>query len=197
MDDRRLNKQIFLHDYHSNTETWCASFYYICCNLDLEENYNSLTEIDIASFKLKLDNFVQEKWLESVQSKPKLRTYKMFKCKLVPEDYVLRPMSRFHRSTFAKFRCGILPLNLEVGRYRGISAENHLCPLCKNGVESEIHFLFECNVYDRGDFLQNHDVDSVRLTNVDKLKILMDSHQKSTSSFICKLWNQRQSKLIA
>ncbi len=146
---------------------------------------------------MKRDNFAEEKWLETVQSKPKLRTYKTFKSKLIPEDYVLRLMSRFHRSTFAKFRCGILPLNLEVGRYRGISIENRICPLCKNGVETEIHFLFECNAYDRGDFLRNPDIESNQLTNVDKLKILMDSHQKSTSTFISKLWNQRQSKLIA
>ena len=196
MDDRRINKQIFLNDYYSNIDTWCASFYYICCSLDLEENYNQLKEIDLVTFKNKLENFAQEKWLETVNSKPKLRTYKTFKSKLVPEDYVLRLMSRFHRSTFAKFRCGILPLNLEVGRYRGISLENRTCPLCKNGIETEIHFLLECNAYDRGDFLRKTNIDSNIIANDEKLKILMDRHQKETSAFVCKLWNQRQSKII-
>ena len=196
MDESRINKQIFLKDYYSNIETWCSSFYYICYTLDFVESYNNLVVIDLDAFKAKLDLYAQEKWLETVQSKPKLRTYKTFKSKLVPENYVLRLMSRFHRSTFAKFRCGILPLNLEVGRYRGIKAENRICPLCKNGVETEIHFLFECNRYDRGDFLQNAEIDSDTLTNGDKLKILMDNHQKETSIFVCNLWNQRQAQLI-
>ena len=106
------------------------------------------------------------------------------KTKLEPEDYVLRLMSRYHRSTFAKFRCGILPLNLEVGRYRGIKAEDRICPVCKNGVETEIHFLFECDAYTRGNFMHDTNIDSDQLSNDNKLRILMDSHQKATSTFI-------------
>ncbi len=197
MDDCRINKQIFLNDYYANIETWCSSFYYVCYTLGLEEYYNNLSEIDLTMFIEKLGNFVQDKWLESVHSKPKLRTYKKFKSKLVPEDYVLRLMSRFHRSTFAKLRCGILPLSIEVGRYRGIKVEDRICPLCKNGVEDEIHFLFECSEYERGNFLQDTETDSNLLTNDDRLKILMSNHQKSTSNLVCNLWKQRQSRLIA
>ena len=155
-----------------------------------------MKEIDLNVFEVKLGAFVQDKWLETVHSKPKLRTYKTFKSKLVPEDYVMRLMSRFHRSTFAKFRCGILPLSLEVGRYRGISIENRICPLCKNGIETELHFLFDCNVSDRGDFLQRTNIDSNVMSNKVKLRVLMDGHQKETSAFVCNLWNQRQSKII-
>ena len=73
--------------------------------------------------------------------------------------------------------------------------ENRICPMCKNDVESEIHFLFECNAYDRGDFMRNTNIESNLLSNDEKLKILMDSHQKATSTFVCDLWNQRQSKI--
>ncbi len=197
MDDARINKQIFLKDYHSSIDTWCSGFYYICYVLGFEESYNNLVEIDLNLLRDNLDIYVQEKWLESVNSKPKLRTYKTFKSELIPEDYVLRLMSRYHRSTFAKFRCGILPLNIEVGRYRGVKLENRTCPLCKNGVETEIHFLLECNQYDRGSFLQDTNIDSNLLTNNEKLKILMDNYQKATSTFVCNLWNQRQVKIFA
>ncbi len=152
--------------------------------------------IELDLFKAKLEVYAQEKWLETVQSKPKLRTYKTYKSELVPEEYVRRLMSRHQRSTFAKFRCGILPLNLEVGRYRGIKVENRICPLCNNDVETEIHFLFECNKYDRGDFLLNADINSNMLTFTEKLKILMSNHQKATSNFVCKLWKQREAQLI-
>ncbi len=144
----------------------------------------------------KLDIHVEEKWLQSVNSKPKLRTYKLYKSKLVPEDYVLRLTSGYHWSTFAKFRCGILPLNVEVGQYRGVKLENPICPLCKNGVETEIHFLLEYTEYGRGTFLPDTKIDSTAMPNAEKLKILMDNHQKATSIFVCNLWNQRQAKLI-
>ncbi len=180
MEETRINKQIFLNDYYSSVETWCSDFYSICYVLKCEESYENLREIDLDTFQARLYEYAQEKWFETVNSKPKLRTYRIFKTKLVPEDYVLRLMSRYHRSTFAKFRCGILPLNLEVGRYRGIKAEDRICPLCKDGVKTETHFLFECNVYDGGNFMQNTNVDSNLLSNDDKLKILMDNHQKET-----------------
>ncbi len=197
MDDTRINKQIFLNDYYANIETWCSSFYYVCYTLGFEHYYENLLEIDLNCFKEKLDIFAQEKWLESVHSKPKLRTYVKYKTKLEPEDYVLRLMSRYHRSTFAKFRCGILPLSIEVGRYRGVKVEDRICPLCNNGVESEIHFLLECNAYDRGSFLHEAGVESDMLTNDDRLRILMSKHQKRTSTLVCNLWNQRQAKLIS
>ncbi len=196
MEDGRINKQIFLKDYHSDIETWCSSFYYICYLLGFEESYNNLLVIDLNSFRDKLYSHAQDKWLDSVNSKPKLRTYKIYKSELVPEDYVLRLSSRYVRSTFAKFRCGVLPINVEVGRYRGVKLENRTCPLCKNGVETEIHFLLECTEYDRGTFLHDTEIDSNVLSNEEKLKILMNNHQKVTSAFVCDLWNQRQSKLI-
>ncbi len=196
MEDTRVNKQIFLNDYYSDVETWCSDFLYICYVLKLEESYENLQEIDLDTFQAKLYDYAQEKWFETVNSTPKLRTYKIFKTKLVPEDYVLRLMSRYHRSTFAKFRCGILPLNLEVRRYRGVKVEDRICPLCKNDVETEIHFLFECDAYARGNFMQDTNIDSNQLSSDDKLRVLMDSHQKATSTLICDLWNQRQSKIM-
>ena len=64
-------------------------------------------------FGTKLNDFATEKWKTSVLSKPKLRTYKLFKTDLAAEPHINCCMSRFKRSIFAKFRCGILPLQLE------------------------------------------------------------------------------------
>jgi len=46
-------------------------------------------------------------------------------------------------------RSGILPLHVETGRFRNTSLENRLCTLCNsNQVENEIHFMFDCSLYD-------------------------------------------------
>ena len=41
--------------------------------------------------------------------------------------------------------CGILPLEVEVGRFQGVKRELRLCRVCgKKAVETEYHFLFSC-----------------------------------------------------
>ena len=45
----------------------------------------------------------------------------------------------------SKLFCGILPLEVETGRYQGVKRENRLCRVCEREiVEDEIHFLFSC-----------------------------------------------------
>ena len=33
---------------------------------------------------------------------------------------------------------------METGRYQDIPREDRICKLCKEGVEDEIHFIFNC-----------------------------------------------------
>ena len=88
-------------------------------------------------------------WNSRRLTKPKLRYYNMFKPTLEPEEYLFFKIPKYHRSLFAQFRAGILPLNIEVGRYRGEALEDRKCELCNEGVvEDEIHFLCSCTFYD-------------------------------------------------
>ena len=41
----------------------------------------------------------------------------------------------------AKMRNGTYPLEIELGRYRGIPVENRVCKLCRSEPEMEEHFL--------------------------------------------------------
>ena len=52
--------------------------------------------------------------------KPKLRTYKEIKNNFVVEPYVTNNVTKYHRSIYAQFRCGILTLHIETGRYGNI-----------------------------------------------------------------------------
>ena len=52
-----------------------------------------------------------------------------------------------HRAAFAKFRSGVAPLRIETGRYENKPSEERKCPFCDE-VESEIHVIFNCNLYD-------------------------------------------------
>ena len=54
---------------------------------------------------------------------------------------------RQHRSALAKFRCGVAPLNLEIGRYNRIPENERVCSNCINTIENEMHVLLHCPRY--------------------------------------------------
>ena len=85
--------------------------------------------------------------MQTVESKPKLRTYVEMKECFKTEEYVKYINNRKERSIMAQFRCGILPLEIETGRYRNIVAEERFCFYCNNVVESEAHFALICPLY--------------------------------------------------
>ena len=53
------------------------------------------------------------------------------------------------RSAYAKFRCGVAPINIELCRYglARISVEERVCSYC-NEVEDESHVLMYCPLFD-------------------------------------------------
>ncbi len=106
-------------------------------------------------------------------------------------------MTRFQRSTFAKLRCGILPIQIEVGRFRGQKEGDRKCPVCKTAVESEIHFMFECSAYDaiRNEFVNNIGIDPSS-SSVEMLRHCMNYYQRSTAKYIVKIWNERQNLMV-
>ena len=59
-------------------------------------------------------------------------------------------LSKRHRSVLAQFRCGILPLIIEIGRFKNyIPVELRLCEMCDlNSIEDKKnHFLLYCSLY--------------------------------------------------
>ena len=87
-------------------------------------------------------------WQTNVPMKPKLRTYSFIKSYIEPEPYVTEFIPKFKRSLLAQLRIGILPLNIEIGRYYRVDLDDRVCTLCNmNEIEDEIHFLVSCSSY--------------------------------------------------
>ena len=49
------------------------------------------------------------------------------------------------RSLITKLRVSNHDLAVETGRYSDTARNKRVCCLCNNGIEDEIHFLFECS----------------------------------------------------
>ena len=77
----------------------------------------------------------------------KLRTYRQLKDEYGVEQYVIKIKSVKERSALSKFRSGVAPINLELGRYLGIPVNNRFCNFCENCVEDEKHVLLSCPMY--------------------------------------------------
>ena len=105
--------------------------------------------VDQIIAKAALNRNTLQKWINDIQTKPKLRMYKQFKQDIRVADYVKYGKNRAQRSLIARFRSGTLQLNIELGRFRNIALENRLCEECDtNSIEDEVHFLCICNRYE-------------------------------------------------
>ena len=53
----------------------------------------------------------------------------------LPKEYI---------AAFAKFRVSVHSLQIEKGRHKNKAVIERLCPLCKVDIETESHFLLQC-----------------------------------------------------
>ena len=76
-------------------------------------------------------------------SHSKLRKYKIFKSEYETENFLTFNLPIRHRSALAKFRCWVVPIRIDTGRYERLPLESRLCSQC-NSVESECHVICDC-----------------------------------------------------
>ena len=154
MPDSRLCKRVFLwaeklstvKNYAFTVRTFFSSLHLA----HLASTDSVLSRNDLKSLDRAVAEAEEEKWLMLINRPDgnKLRTYCLFKNVFEAEPYVQSIMPKQHRSALAKFRSGVAPLALEIGRYTNTPVESRLCTLCNIGsIESEAHVLLHCELY--------------------------------------------------
>lgn len=158
MDEERITYKIF--NWSKSVGNQCKNWVFFM-NKFLREN--DLLAIEVNKMDSKagakycmeaLQLLEKEKWCNKLWNDGhnvngnKLRTYRRFKGTLEKEKYLDINVPRDQRSAFVKLRCGVLPLEVETGRYNGTILEERVCKLCNNGdIEDEVHFLITCPIY--------------------------------------------------
>ena len=61
------------------------------------------------------------------------------------EGYLLANMNKYKRSLICQLWLGILPLEVEVGRFVNTDYKDQICKMCNQDVENEIHFVLHCS----------------------------------------------------
>ena len=111
-------KKVFNWDYNLCNRNWSAEVQYILDQVGYDNIFNDKSICDLKVLDQKINFLEENNWKLSVASKPKLRTYILFKETFTTEKYVQVPISRRQRSLIAQLRLGILQLKIETGRYR-------------------------------------------------------------------------------
>jgi hypothetical protein len=198
MDRNRITYKIFEWDHALCCKNWSKEIKTLFELCDLNHAFLMREPVSISHVK----NVICEKsnniWKENVTQVSKLRTYNLYKCNYTTEPYLYKVVNRQHRSILAQFRCGILPLRIETGRFQNISPELRLCVFCNdNVIEDENHFLLHCCKYNeaRSAFYEKlHIVNNTeRLSDAEKLNLLMsEQYIKQTAEFIWRCFDMRQ-----
>ena len=141
LDHSRLPKRLFLWDYYCVGNTWSKEISKVFISINQEHVYKSMVCCDLKQVESRLLDIYVARWQLSIEKMPKLRTYIKVKDIYEPEIYIIKSMSRRRHSLMSKLRTGILPLEIEVGRYlpiydktskRNRKRESHerICKLC-------------------------------------------------------------------
>jgi hypothetical protein len=68
---------------------------------------------------------------------------------LESEGYLTKNIPKYQRKVLAMLRTGVLPLEIETGRYEKKLLQERFCKLCNTDLnEDEAHFLCNCPLYD-------------------------------------------------
>ena len=93
------------------------------------------------------DEFHQNAFATIKEERSKLRTFALFKTEIGMEKYLNEIKNVAIRIQITRFRLSNHNLMIETGRHSDIPKEQRYCPFCQNKVETEIHFLTDCPVY--------------------------------------------------
>ncbi len=187
LEDDRTIKTVFLEDYKRCKGNWCNEIKQLFGKLQMNECFVNKSFCDTALAKLKLRNMYIDEWNIKVKNQPKLRTYNTFKETFCLEKYVMMNLRRIDRSYLCQLRLGILPIKIETGRYTNDPVDRRLCEICKDGsIENEMHFIFECNVYEhlRIKYLPMEIIINITLNNTEKLKIITNQFCGKAARYI-------------
>ena len=147
MDENRITKIVFNWDSKFNN-SWSSQMRSLLTEINMQDIFTSRSTISTNLVWALLHEKNCDKWCRDIYNKPKLRTYVTFKEKYEVEKYVLSLMSRRQHSVLAQLRCGILPIEIETGRWNRVDYNLRFCKLCNDReVENEEHFIFSCNVF--------------------------------------------------
>ena len=197
MPETRLTRQIYENEkLLMNPNSWCANVKAILMSVNMIDKWTSNLPVNLKVAKTLLMELYVEAWKAEIEMKSKLEIYGKIKKQWRVENYVKLNLDKMKRSLICQIRNGILPLYIETDRSLNLSRYAHICKLCKNCVETEYHFLFECvELQSKRMTLYHKNLEILNYcSNIDKLNFLL-TKPYVLGNYIYVLWQERTVKL--
>ena len=151
----------------------------------------------------KLSDQFHQTALANLENSSKLKLYSQIKTEIGPEKYLSDLTNVKHRQALTKLRLSSHRLQIEVGRHTNgdneIPREDRICPLCRNGVEDEVHFLLTCPIYkDLRKHIHGQLMDAPGLSDLDQtVHLLLQYNIKMVAKFIYEAFTIREDAITA
>ena len=145
MEQSRLPRKVLDWDIKCRNKGWINDFVSVCklTNIPVPTRLNLIYDLEPVRRKMELQ--CREEWKGAAEKMSKLDTYVKIKDFTEVGVLVKSNLPRGSRSLVSRFLCGILPLEVETGRYNDTKRELRFCQVCgTQQVEDEMHFLFRC-----------------------------------------------------
>ena len=123
---------LFISQQKKGTWSYCAK--HVLSDIGCDDNFQNIVPHDTEYATIILAEMDTMDWDIKRYKSEKLRYYNLYKYDNTLAEYVMMNISKYQRSLFAQFRSGILPLEIEIGRYRNIPLELRVCKMCHLGV---------------------------------------------------------------
>ena len=200
MSPERLTRKVLLLDCQSSVG-WSKDIKLLFECINMGDLFTNLSKCDINQAIIKLKQYHGDNWIDVVNNKPKLRTYKKFKTSLDPANYLTWNLQRSERSLFTQFRCGILQLRVESGRFCNLELGQRICQMCDNAIEDEFHLLCICPIYQNlrenlYSLYYNICNDFIDLSDDQKFVYMLKQPIRNLIKYVTLAWNLRKSKLF-
>ncbi len=148
MSDDRWPVKVLRWDSSLKATGWATEVEHILNYADMSVNVLDDCEVDLDALKTRLLKMNRIKWRLEAADKTKLRTFMEVYDENSPRNIVEANLPRSQRSLVSKLKVGVLPLAIEVGRWKDTPLEKRLCHACgERLLENEYHFLIFCDKY--------------------------------------------------
>ena len=199
MDRSRLPRKVLEWDYRVGAKGWLKDILEVCKESGIPAPTELKFVYDIEPIHSKLLRQCREEWKNATEDMTKLDTYRVVKDFADIGVLVKANLPRNERSLVARLLCGILPLEIETGRFTDKKRRTRCCKVCcDDKVEDEVHFIFVCKALEevRKSKLEPvllEDRSTRTFTNHEKLKWLLSEHRiKDFGKILACLYQARQ-----
>ena len=143
-------------NFYSRKDAWVSHAKLVLCNNGFEQVWLfgcGNVKPFIKELEERLRSSFCHRWCNHLDTSERLSVYNSYKHSSQREGYVDVLWMEVYRNCLAQFRMGVSQINLHRHRFStttdNTTCPNTTCPFCASRQETEIHFVFQCPVYNQ------------------------------------------------